>query len=309
MGVSRGPARAAVARRSPGRAPGGRAGGRAGGGGARDGDGAERAGVHRDRGDRPAVPEDVRPAVLGGVAGGDRGAGRAGAGGGRGGLDPHARLDVQPRAGLGVADDPVAAGREDDGALRARGGAAAGVARALGALGGAAGVDGAERRRLARVLRRLRRVDGHATALVGGPRVAAGVVGRAVHGQGRDAGRRRAARGRRRRRHGAVGVQPRRQQPGRDTGVGPRLARGRRGRRGSGRGGPGRRRAPRQRRGQGVGAGRSRGDDRAAVPVGARRRGPGGRGERAGRAEDRHRLGAARAWGALRSASSTSPTC
>ena len=31
-----------------------------------------------------ANPEDVRPALLGGVAGGDRGAGRAGAGGGRG---------------------------------------------------------------------------------------------------------------------------------------------------------------------------------------------------------------------------------
>ena len=82
-------------------------------------DGAERAGFRRDRGDRPAVPEDVRPAVLGGVARGDRGAGRAGAGGRRGGVDPHAGLDVQPRAGLGIADDPVGTGSEDDGAARA----------------------------------------------------------------------------------------------------------------------------------------------------------------------------------------------
>jgi heme/flavin dehydrogenase (mycofactocin system) len=38
---------------------------------------------------------------------------------------------------------------------------------------------------------------------------------------------------------------------------------------------------------------RPRGDDRAPVPVGARRRRAGGRGERARRAQDRHRLGAA----------------
>ena len=50
------------------------------------------------------------------------------------------------------------------------------------------------------------------------------------------------------------------------------LARGGRGRRRRGRGPPGRRRAPRQRRRQGARAGRPRGDDRPAVPVGARRR-------------------------------------
>ena len=56
-----------------------------------------------------AEPEDVRAALLGGLAGGDRGAGGAGAGGGRGRADPHARLDVHARARLGQPDDPGAA--------------------------------------------------------------------------------------------------------------------------------------------------------------------------------------------------------
>ena len=122
-----------------------------------------------------AEPEDVRPALLGGLAGGDRGAGRARAGGGRGGADPHARLDVQPRARLGLADDPARSWTSRRWRkLRARGAALRPRWLARWARTGAPpALDGAERRRLARVLRRLRRVDGDAAAVVGGPRVAA----------------------------------------------------------------------------------------------------------------------------------------
>ena len=56
-----------------------------------------------DRGGRRRQPEDVRAAVLGGLAGGDRGAGRAGARGGRGGADRHARLDVLATRATGAA--------------------------------------------------------------------------------------------------------------------------------------------------------------------------------------------------------------
>ena len=94
-----------------------------------------------------------------------------------------------------------------------------------------------------------------------GPRVAARAVGRAVHGQGRHAARRRAP-CRRRRRRRDLGLQPRRQQPRRHAGVDPRAARGRRGRRRRGRGRARRRHPPGQRRRQGARARRPRGDDR-----------------------------------------------
>ena len=67
-------------------------------------------------------------------------------------------------------------------------------------------------RRPADLLRRLRPVDGHPAAQLGGRGLAARAVGRPVHAQGRDPGRRRQA-GRRRRRQRHFGVQPRRQQP------------------------------------------------------------------------------------------------
>ena len=121
----------------------------------------------------------------------------------------------------------------------------------------------------------------HAAADLAGRRLAARAVGRAVHAQGRHPGRRRQARGRRRRQRD-LGVQPRRQQPRRHAGHDPGAAGGgRRGRRPD-RGAARRRRPARVGRGQGGRAGRPRGDDRPRVPVGAGRQRPGRGGERAG---------------------------
>ena len=71
-------------------------------------------------------------------------------------------------------------------------------------------------------------------AVVGRPALAARAVGRADDAQGRDAGRRRAARGRRRLRRD-LGLQPRGQQPRRHAGLDPGAARDRRGGRRPGR--------------------------------------------------------------------------
>ena len=120
------------------------------------------------------------------------------------------------------------AGSQDDGALRARGAGAADLARPLGALGCLPAL-GCPTSRARRLLRRLRRVDGHPAAVLGGPHVAARAVGRAVHGQGRHARRRRTPRGGRRRRDRDLRLQPRRQQPRRDARVDPSAGRGRRG--------------------------------------------------------------------------------
>ena len=111
--------------------------------------------------------------------------------------------------------------------------------------------QGGARRAGPAVLRGVRRVDGHPAADLGGHRLAARAVGRAVHAQGHDA---------RRRRQtccgcrcfGDLGVQPRRQQPGRHTGGDPGPARHRRRGRRPGRGFAGRRDPARQRRGQGA---------------------------------------------------------
>ena len=149
----------------------------------------------------------------------------------------------------------------------------------------------------AHVLRRVRAVAGHAAAVLGRRCVAARAVGRPVHAQGRHQGRRCEA-GRGRRRDGHLGVQPRRQQPGRDACHDPAAtghrARGRR----PGRGPDGRRGATRRRRGQGAGARRAGRADRARLLVGARRERAGRRGERARPAAVRDRRLPARA-GAL----------
>ena len=105
-------------------------------------------------------------------------------------------------------------------------------------------------------------------------------VGRAVHAQGRDPGRRRQA-GRGRGRDRYLGVQPRRQQPGRDARHDPVAAGHRARRRGPGRGAHGRRGAARRGRGQGPGARRAGRADRARLPVGAGGQRAAGRGERA----------------------------
>ena len=94
-------------------------------------------------------------------------------------------------------------------------------------------------------------------------------------------------------RHGDLGVQPRRQQPGRHAGLDPRAARDRRRGRRPGRGAAGRRHPARQRRRQGAGPRRPRGDDRPRLPVGPGRQRPGRRRERARHPARRHRLGAA----------------
>ena len=86
---------------------------------------------------------------------------------------------------------------------------------------------GRPRRARPDVLRRLRRVDADAAAELGGRGLAARAVGRPVHAQGRDPDRRRPPRGRRRG-HRDLGVQPRRQQPGRHPGHDPGPARDRR---------------------------------------------------------------------------------
>ena len=178
-----------------------------------------------------ANPKTFAQTLLGGLAGGDRGARRAGARGGRGGADRHAGLDVLAQPRLGLAVHPTAARPQGDGEARTGGAAAAAVAVPLGADRPPAGARGPELRRLAGVLRRLRRVDGHAAAVVGGHRLAALALGRAVHGQGDRPGRRRPPRGRGRRRDRALGLQPRRQQPRRHAGHDPRAVRGGRGRR------------------------------------------------------------------------------
>ena len=86
--------------------------------------------------------------------------------------------------------------------------AAAGPARAQ---------PGPPRRAGSDVLRGLRRVDGHPATDLGGHRLAARAVGWAVPAQGHDAGRRRETCCRCRC-FGDLGVQPRRQQPGRHAG-------------------------------------------------------------------------------------------
>ena len=77
------------------------------------------------------------------------------------------------------------------------------------------------------VLRRVRGVDGHGAADLAGRGLAARAVGRPVPAQGRHAGRRRQAGGRRRGQRD-LGVQPRRQQPRRHAGHDPGAAGGRR---------------------------------------------------------------------------------
>ena len=141
------------------------------------------------------------------------------------------------------------------------------------------------------VLRRLLRVDDDPAADLGGRRVDARAVGRAVHAQGRLPGRRRPAGGRRRG-HRDLGVQPRRQQPRRHPGRDPDAARHRRRGRRPGRGGHGRRDPPRLRRGQGGRARCAGGDDRPRLPVGAGRQRAGRRRERPRHPARRHRLGA-----------------
>ena len=95
-----------------------------------------------------------------------------------------------------------------------------------------------------RLLRRLLRVDADPAAALGGHRLAAGAVGRAVHGQGHHPARRRPPGGGRRR-LGDLGVHARRQQPRRDAGGDPLAARRRRRRRDPDRGAPRRRHPPR----------------------------------------------------------------
>jgi pre-mycofactocin synthase len=97
----------------------------------------------------------------------------------------------------------------------------------------------------------------------------------------------------------AIGVQSRRQQPGRHARLHPGAA-GRVGRRGHpGRGPAGRRDPAGQRRGQGGRAGRPGGADRPCLPVGAGRQRVSRGEERLRRAPRRHRLHAARARPAL----------
>ena len=92
------------------------------------------------------------------------------------------------------------------------------------AAGPAGAQPGRPRRARTAVLRSLRRVDGDSAADLGGHRVAAGAVGRPVHAQGRDA-RRRCEKGCGCRCFGDLGVEPRRQQPGRHAGVNSGAAR------------------------------------------------------------------------------------
>ena len=191
-----------------------------------------------------------------GRPGRDPAARRAGPGGRRQGADRHPGLDVRHPPGLGQPAHP--------GEDRPQGDAASsrpeGIVRPRwlldlvrnGALPDLTCPNLAEPGRgRAHVLRRLRRVDDHPAADLGGPRLAARAVGRPVHGQGDHAPGRRPAGGRHRR-HRDLGVQPRRQQPGRHPGLDPGAARGRRRGRRPDRGAARRRHPARQRRGQGA---------------------------------------------------------
>ena len=156
------------------------------------------------------------------------GPGRAGPGRRGGRPHRHPGLVLLPRARLGQPHHPRDGEPAGDAALRPRGPGPPAlvpllrpdreVARPDHAEHGGQGPAGAD------VLRRLRRVDADAAAELGRRGLAARAVGRALHAQGRDPGRRRQARrGRRRQRH--FGVEPRRQQPRRDPGHHPRPAR------------------------------------------------------------------------------------
>ena len=122
------------------------------------------------------------------------------------------------------------------------------------------------------------------------PGLAAGGVGRAVHAEGRHAGRRRPPGGRHRR-HRHLGVEPRRQQPRRHPGHDPGAAGHRRGGGRRDRGGDRRRHPPGRRRRQGGGPRRPGRDDRPGLPLGPGGQRAGRRGERPRHPPQRHRLG------------------
>ena len=137
----------------------------------------------------------------------------------RQGPDRHPGLVVLQRQGLGQPADPGEDGPADPAAPRARG-HPEGQLRARLAPASAAcptsppAQHGRATQAGPHVLRGVRRVDADPAANLGRHRLAAPAVGRPLHGQGRHAARRRPPR-RRHRGHRDLGVQPRRQQPGR----------------------------------------------------------------------------------------------
>ena len=227
---------------------------RASRGGPRHGDGAELVREQARGGGRRGEPADVLPGLLGGFARGDPRPRRASTGGGSRRTHRHLGLDLLPRARLGKPVHPRAARSQDDGAHVPRGADPSALVLSLGADRTAPRHDRPEHGRRgwcgAELLRRLRAVDADEVAELGRRAVAARAVGWSVHAQGSDARRRREA-GVRHRRERDLGLEPRREQPGRDArdhpcAAGDRRSRGRRDR------GAARRRHPaRQRRGEG----------------------------------------------------------
>ena len=216
---------------------------------------------------------------------------------GAAGADRHAGLDVLPPPRLGQPGDPRTTRPAHDGERSrprrspVRGGC--GVTFAAARSPTSRRPTCRARRGGADVLRRLRRVDADAAAELVGRRLAARAVGRAVRRQGGHAPRRRQARRRHRRRRD-LGLEPRRQQPRRHTGVDPgaarRRRRGRRPRRGPAR----RRHPPRQRRRQGARPRRPGRPHRTRLPLGHGRQRRDRRQQRAGDPAQRDRRDARR---------------
>ena len=231
------------------------------------------------------------------------GAGRAGPG--RRGGRPHrdTGLVLLARARLGQPHHPREGGPAGHGALRPRGTGPPAlvallrprrkVARPDDAEHGGQGPAGAD------LLRCLRRVDGDAAAELGRRGLATRAVGRRLHAQGREPGRRRQARrGRRRQRH--LGVEPRRQQSRRHPRHHPRPSRGRRRGRRPDRRPPRRGHPAGRRRRQGGGAGGQGRHDRPRLALGPGGQRAGGGGERARHPAQRLRVRVARARALLR---------
>ena len=227
--------RAHLAHRRPGRAPG-----RRGGRGPRrrrrgHRDGPELVRQQADRGGRPPPTRRSSSRCTGratatGSWPAPSGPGTAGAKG----LIVTLDWSFATRRDWGAPPIPEKIDVKNAAEVRARGAAQAGLARDLPAHRLDPRPDraqhGAPRGGGPRLLRRLLRVDADPAAALGGHRLAAGAVGRAVHGQGHHPARRRPPGGGRRR-LGDLGVHARRQQPRRHAGGDPLAARRRRRRR------------------------------------------------------------------------------
>lgn len=146
-----------------------------------DGDGFVVVREQTGRRCRRCQPEDVLPGVLAGRQGRYRRAGRTGAGCRCRRPDRDHRLEFRARPRLGQPEDPRAHGPAHDGADAPGGPHPAAMVPAMGqddaAAESASAQPGSARGAWTAVLRRVRRVDGNASAHLGGHRLAAGAGG------------------------------------------------------------------------------------------------------------------------------------